>query len=145
MRQLIIYFPRRENTLERLRAGDTQIDQLKSFSYLGSTVNGNNTLEEEIRERIAKGNKAFYANKTLFQSKLVSRRSKLKLYQTVIRPVVVYGCETWVLKENIIQKLSVFERKILRRIFGPTKNKDGSWKIKTNMEVNTTSKHNKLC
>jgi len=72
---------------------------IKSFSCLGSTVNGNNILEEEIRERIAKGNKAFYANKALFQSKLVSRRSKLKLYQTVIRPVVVYGCETWVLKE----------------------------------------------
>ena len=84
-------------------------------------MNGNSTLAEEIRERIAKGNKAFYTNKALFQSKLVSRRSKLKLYQTVIRPVVVYGCETWVLKENIIQKLSVFERKILRRIFGPTK------------------------
>jgi hypothetical protein len=44
---------------------------------------------------------------------------------TVIRPVVVYGCETWVLKENITPKLSVFERKILRRIFGPTKQKDG--------------------
>jgi len=84
-------------------------------------VNGNSTLEEEIRERIAKGNKAFYAYKVLFQSKLVSRRSKLKLYRPVIRPVVVCGCETWVLKENIIQKLSVFERKILRRIFGPTK------------------------
>ena len=65
----------------------------------------------------------------------MSRRSKLKLYQTVIRPVVVYGCEPWVLKENIIQKLSVFERKILRRIFGPTKKKDGSRKIKTNMEL----------
>jgi hypothetical protein len=56
-------------------------------------------------------------------------------YQTVIRPVVVYGCVTWVLKENIIQKLSVFERKVLRRISGPTKMKDGSWKIKTNMEL----------
>jgi hypothetical protein len=66
----------------------------------------------------------------------VSRRSKLNLYQTVIRPVVLYGCETWVLKENIIQKLSVFERKVLREIFGPTKMKDGSWKIKTNMEFN---------
>jgi len=44
----------------------------------------------------------------------------------VIRPVVVYGCETWVLKENIIQKLSVFERKILRKVFGPTKKKDKS-------------------
>jgi hypothetical protein len=32
-----------------------------------------------------------------------------------------YGSETWVLKENIIQKLLVFERRILRRIFGPTK------------------------
>ena len=74
----------------------------------------NFTLEEEIGERIAKGNKAFYANKALFQSKLVSRRSKINLYQTVIRPTVVYGCETWVLKENIIQKLSVFERKLLR-------------------------------
>jgi hypothetical protein len=74
-------------------------------------VNGNNTLEEEIRERIAKGNRAFYANKTLFKSNLVSRKSKLKLYWPVIRQIVVYGCEKWALKESIIQKLSVFERK----------------------------------
>jgi hypothetical protein len=53
----------------------------------------------------------------------------------VIRPVAVYGCETLVFKENITQKLSVFERKILMGIFGPTKQKDGSWKIKTNMEL----------
>ena len=53
-------------------------------------MNGNKTLEEAIRERIAKGNKAFYANKTLFKSKLVSRKSKLKFYWSVIRPIVVY-------------------------------------------------------
>jgi hypothetical protein len=35
-----------------------------SASYLGTIVNGNNTVEEEIRERNAKGNKAFYANRT---------------------------------------------------------------------------------
>jgi hypothetical protein len=87
-----------------------------SFSYLGSKVNGNSTLEEKVRERLAKGNKAFYANKTLFKGKLVSRKSKLKLYWTVIRPTVVYGSETWALKVSIIQKLSVFERKILRKI-----------------------------
>ena len=62
----------------------------------------------------------------------MSRRSKLKLYQTVIKPVVVYGCETWVLKENIIQKLSVFERKILRRIFGPTKKE--RWELENQNE-----------
>jgi len=93
-------------------------------------VNGNNTFEEEIRERIAKGNKAFYANRTLFKSNLVSRKSKLKLYWSVIRPILVYSCETWVLKESIIQRLSVFERKILRKIFGPPKENNGNWRIK---------------
>jgi len=62
----------------------------------------------------------------------------------VIRPVVVYGCETWVLKENIIQKLSVFERKILRKVFGPTKKKDGSWKIKTNTELDKLIQHRNI-
>jgi hypothetical protein len=56
------------------------INQVTSFSYHGTIVNGNDTLEEEIRNRIAKWNKAFYANKILFKSNLVSRKSKLKLY-----------------------------------------------------------------
>jgi hypothetical protein len=38
-----------------------------------------------------------------------------------VRPVITYACETWVLKEAIKQKLLVFERKILRRIFGKPK------------------------
>ena len=49
----------------------------------------------------------------------------MELYRTVIRPIVTYTSETWVLKETVIQKLLVFERKILRRIFGPTKEKYG--------------------
>ena len=54
---------------------------------------------------------------------------------SVIRPLVVNGCETWVLKESIIQRLSVFERKILRKIFGPTKEDNGNWRVKTNIEL----------
>jgi hypothetical protein len=53
----------KETQLDRLKAGNVQIDQVRSFSYLGTIVNGNSTLEGEIRERIAKGNKAFYTNK----------------------------------------------------------------------------------
>jgi len=111
---------------------------------LGTVVSGNNALEEEVRERIAEGNKAFYANKTLFKSSLVSRKSKLKLYWSVIRPAVVYGCETWVPKESIIQKLSVFERKMLREIFGPTKEANGIWGIKTNKELDELIKHRNI-
>jgi hypothetical protein len=96
-----------------------------SFNYLGTVVSGSNTLEEEIRERIVKGSKALCANRTLFKSILVSRKYKLKLQWSVINPVVVYGYEKWVLKESIIQRLSVFEKKTLRRIFGPTEEDNG--------------------
>jgi len=78
-----------------------------------------------LTERTVKRYKAFYANKILFKSKLVSGKSKLMLYWSVIRPIVVCGCATWVLKESIIQGLSVFERKILRKVFGTTKEDKG--------------------
>jgi hypothetical protein len=116
-----VKYTRKETQLDGLKVENVQTDQVRSFIYFRAIVNGNNTLEEETREIIAKGSKTFYTNKTVFKSKLVSRKSKRKLYGSVIRPVVVYGCETWVLKETIIQRLSVFERKILRKTFGPTK------------------------
>jgi hypothetical protein len=68
----------------------------------------------------------------LFKSKLVS---KLKLYWSVIRLIVVHGCETCVLKESIMQRLSVCERRILRKIFGPTKKDNVIWRIKNEQGV----------
>jgi len=76
--------------------------------------------KERIRERI-EDTRAYYANLNFFKSRLVTKYSKLKLYRTVIRLRVIYASETWVLKETVIQKLLVFEKKILRKIFGPTK------------------------
>jgi len=57
------------------------------------------------------------------------------MYQVLVRPVVTYACETWVLKENTKLKLQVFERKVLR-IYGPTKENDGTWRIKSNEKLN---------
>jgi hypothetical protein len=61
-------------------------------------------------------------------------------YLPVIRPVVTYVSKTRVLEESIIQKFLVFERKILRRIFGPTK-ENQIWRIKTNEELVKLIKH----
>jgi len=71
---------------------------------------------------------------------LVTKYSKSKLYRTVIRPIVTYASEPWVLKETIIQKLSDLERKILRRIFGTTK-ENQIWRIKTKGELDKLIKH----
>jgi len=56
---------------------------------------------------------------------------------------VTYASETWVTKENIIQKLLVFERKILRGIFGPTKDYQ-TWRIKNNEELDKLIKHENI-
>jgi hypothetical protein len=122
----------RENKLE---IDNMSFESIQTFKYLGSTVNQNNTIEEEIKERLIAANKAFCANQQMFQNKLLSKKSKLKLYWTLIRPIVTYACETWVLKESSKQKLLIFERKILRKIFGPTKEVNGLWRIKTNEEL----------
>ena len=44
---------------------------------------------------------------------------KIKIYRTIILPVVLYGCETWspTLREE--RRLRVFENRVLRRVFGP--------------------------
>ena len=54
------------------------------------------------------------------------------------------ACETWVLKETIKNKLVVFERKLLRRIFGPTKERDGTWRIKTNDELDEVVRYKNI-
>jgi hypothetical protein len=65
------------------------------------------SIEEEIKRRISLGNKAFYANQDLFKSKLLTKNSKLRMYKTLVRPVVTYACEMSVQKENKKTKLKV--------------------------------------
>jgi hypothetical protein len=58
----------------------------------------------------------------------------------IIRPTVIYACETWTLKEATKHRLLIFERKILRKIFGPSRNHNDSWRIKTNDELDNLIK-----
>jgi hypothetical protein len=51
----------------------------------------------------------------------------MKIYKTVILPVVLYGCKTWSLTLREEHKLRVFENRVLRRIFGPKREEGGSW------------------
>jgi hypothetical protein len=66
------------------------------------------------------------------------------LYKALVRPVAVYGSECWVLTENTKQKLLVFERKILRRIFGPKQKINGEWRIKTNEKLENAIRHENI-
>jgi hypothetical protein len=60
---------------------------------------------------------------------LLSKHVKIRIYKTIILPVVLYGCETWSLALRVEHKLRVFENRVLRRIFGSMRNDvTGGWR-----------------
>jgi hypothetical protein len=68
---------------------------------------------------------------------LISRNLRLKIYRTIILPVVLYGCETWslILKEEL--RMRVLENKVLRRIFGPKRDEvTREWRKLHNEKIN---------
>jgi len=70
-------------------------------------------------------------------SRLLSKNLKIKIYRTIILPVVLYGCETWSLTLQEERKLRVFENRMLRRIFGPRRDEvTGEWRRLHNEELN---------
>ena len=66
-----------------------------------------------------RGNACYHLVQNLLSCRLLSRKLKIKIYRTIILPIVLYGCEAWSLTLREERKLRVFENMVLRRIFGP--------------------------
>jgi hypothetical protein len=77
------------------------------------------------------GNRTYFAAISLFRNRLLSRTTKIRLYKTLIRPVVTYGAQTWTMTKKEEQAVLIFERKIFRRIYVP-KYEEGKWKSRMN-------------
>jgi hypothetical protein len=93
-------------------------------------------VSHEINKRIMTDNKAYYANSQLLKNALLSRSTKLKLYITLIRPVVTCAAETWTLNISVENALRIFERKLIRKIYRPVC-EDGVSRVRSNSEINS--------
>lgn len=122
------------SSVNQIMVGRYSFENVACFKYLGSILTENNETLLEIKERIKAGNKAYFSLQHLLKSRLISRRSKKSIYRTVLRPIVMYASETWVMTRRDETMLNTWERKVLRRIYGPVREEDG-WRIRTNTEV----------
>jgi hypothetical protein len=99
------------------------------FKYLGKPLTNQNFVQEEIKNRLKSENAFYYSMQNLLFCSLVSKNIKIKIFRSIILPVVLYGCETWsnTLREE--RRLRVFENGVLWRIFWPKRDEvTGEWR-----------------
>ena len=70
---------------------------MEQFRYLGTALTNRNSMPEEIKSRLKSGNACYHSVQNRLYTSLLSKNIKIKIYKTVILPVVLYGRGTWLL------------------------------------------------
>jgi hypothetical protein len=111
-----------------IKVANRSFEDVAKFKYLGNNTTDQNYMHEEIKSRLNSGNACYHLVQSLLFSCLLSRNLKVKIYKTIILPVVLYGFETWSLTLREEHGLTVFENRVLR-IFGPKRDEvTGEWR-----------------
>jgi hypothetical protein len=121
-----------------MKSDNNSFVRMEEFTYLGTTLTNQNSIQEEIKDRLKSGNTFYHSAQNILSSCLLSKNLKIKIYRTIISPVVLYGCETWSLTWREELRLKVFENRVLRRIsvFGPKRDEiTDAWRKLRNEEL----------
>jgi hypothetical protein len=102
-----------------VKIDNSSIERVEEFKYLGATLTYQNSIQEGIKSRLTLGNAYYYSMQNLLSSRFISRNLKIKIYRTIVFPVILYGCESWSLTLREERRLRVFENRVLSRVFGP--------------------------
>ncbi|KAG1712187.1 Conserved oligomeric Golgi complex subunit 6 [Nymphon striatum] len=101
-----------------------KLDQVNSFTYLGSKVDESGKSEKEIRMRIGRTTSALAKLENTWRAKNIAMKNKILLMRAIVESTLLYACESWTVSKNMEQKLRAFEMKTYRRMLGI------SWKEK---------------
>ena len=102
---------------ELIRIAGQGIVEVDEFTYLGATVCKERGGMKHLKNRLSKARSAFVRLNRIWRSKIILRKTiKLRLYKTLVVPVLLYGCETWIMNKGDDRAVEVFYNKFLRRI-----------------------------
>ena len=134
---MVMYRDQNAGRSHNMKIDNKSFVRVEQVKCLGTTITNQNYIAEEIKSRFRSGNACYHSVQNPLSSRLLSKNLKIKIYRTIILPVVLYGCESWSLTLREERKLRVFENMVLRRIFGPRRDEvTGEWRRLHNEELN---------
>jgi hypothetical protein len=80
---------------DSVRNNNGTFERVEEFKYLGTNLTNQNSIPEEIKSRLRSGKAWYHSVQNLLSSMLLPKNLKIKIYKTIILPIVLYGCETW--------------------------------------------------
>lgn len=112
-----------EDSVEmKVRIDGIRLEQVRVFPYLGVALDEKGTQEVEIRDRVDKTLRLYYTmNNNFIGKQEITKQTKMKIFKTIYRPILTFGCESWVLSKGQKSKIQAVEMKYLRRVMGVTK------------------------
>ena len=94
------------------------LEQVSAFTYLGSLITTTGGTEEDVEASCRKAQVAFSISRPIWRSNFISLRTKIRIFNSNVKSVLLYGSETWRLTEKIITQLQTFTNRRLRYILG---------------------------
>ncbi|PIK43013.1 hypothetical protein BSL78_20130 [Apostichopus japonicus] len=99
-----------------LKINNIEVEDVEEFIYLGAKVSKDGGGTEDIKNRLGKARGAFRNLRRIWTNGAIGRKTKLTLFKTLVRSVLLYGSEAWKVTKREEQKLDAFQFKCIRRI-----------------------------
>ena len=104
------------SSTEAVKLGDNNLEEVETFTYLGSVVNQQGGTDADVKTRIGKARASFLALKNIWRSHLITPRTKIRLFNSNIKSVLLYGAETWRTTKTTTRRVQTFINSCLRKI-----------------------------
>ncbi|KAG0712555.1 hypothetical protein GWK47_018223 [Chionoecetes opilio] len=108
-----------DEAVQSVHACGEDIEILESFTYLGSAVHNDGGSRQEVLRQIGIAHGAMDSlSGSIWRCRYLCRRTKIRIFKSLVIPVLLYGCETWTLNSDLKRRINAFGNKCLRRIMG---------------------------
>ena len=116
-----------------------QLENVEQYKYLGTIFTSNGKISEEIKQRIKQATNVYYSiNRTIIGKQEVSTKTKLQVYNSIYKPILLYGSESWPMTSRIEQQITAAEMRFLRKVANKTR-RDLERNVKIREDLGTTS------